>query len=313
MSNEVLNLSNVFKRSELAFEERAQFHKAVNFARECGFARQMLDNNNFLKSVAERNIDSLQHAILNVAAIGISLNPASKHAYLVPRSGRVILDVSYMGLCHLAQESGSIRFVQAELVFEKDIFQSNGVDQMPTFKSNPFGDRGNCVGAFCVAKTSDGDYLTETMNIDEIFLIRDNSESYKSYLKKGKNGSCVWVDFFGEMAKKTVIKRAAKMWPKSKRSVRLQNAIYEDDLANKVEFEETPEQPVKKDYTATRKLFEQIIELCKVLTDGMTAQEKILFAQKYCKIKTHMNELIKKSEEELQEIILELESMKSIK
>jgi recombination protein RecT len=37
-----------------------------------------------------------------VAAIGITLNPASKLAYLVPRDGMVCLDISYMGLLHRA-------------------------------------------------------------------------------------------------------------------------------------------------------------------------------------------------------------------
>lgn len=313
MSKEVLNLGNIFRVSELAFEEMAQTHKAVTFAQECGYAKQLIDANSFLRSVAERNIKSLQDAILNVASIGISLSPVTKHAYLVPRKGRVCLDVSYMGLCHLAQESGAIRYVQAELVFQKDTFQSNGVDQMPTFKSNPFGDRGDCVGAFCVAKTSDGDYLTETMSLDEILLIRDKSESYKNYINKNKSISCVWVDHFGEMAKKTVVKRASKMWPKSKRSVRLDKAIFEDNIANEIEFEEKPVEEERRDYTAIRKLNEQILALCQVVTADMTAQDKIKFAQDVLGVKKDFKELIKKTEEELQEIVLELESMKSTK
>ena len=55
---------------------------------------------------------SAQNASINVVAIGITLNPASKLAYLVSRDGMICLDTSYMGLHHLAQSAGSIKWGQ---------------------------------------------------------------------------------------------------------------------------------------------------------------------------------------------------------
>ena len=148
----------------------------------------------------------------NIAAIGISLNPAKKQAYLVPRKGGISLVISYMGLLDLAVQSGAIMWGQAEQVFAADKFVLNGFDKPPTHERNPFAtDRGALVGVYVVVKTRDGDYLTTTMTADEAFAIRDRSDAWK----QSKSGP--WKTDEGEMVKKTVIKRAAKTWPRSDR------------------------------------------------------------------------------------------------
>lgn len=192
--------------------------KTINFEREAGFAIQVLGSNDFAMKTAMGNRQSVFNAVVNVAAIGISLNPAKKQAYLVPRDGRICLDISYMGLLDLAIQSGSILWGQAELVHESDGFELNGFDKPPTHKRNPFAkDRGAIVGAYVVVKTRDGDYLTTTMPIDDIYDIRNRSSAWKS------GRSCPWKTDEGEMVKKTVIKRAYKLWPKTDR---LDNAVH---------------------------------------------------------------------------------------
>lgn len=188
----------------------------LNFKREASFALQLLGNNSFLLGIASENPASLENAISNLAAIGISLNPATKEAYLVPRSRAVCLDISAIGLMKLATDSGSISWAQSKIVFQKDTFEDNGSGQAPTHKFEAFGERGAIVGVYAVAKTSTGDYLTDTMSIKECHDIRDRSEAWKSF-KAGKTKSCPWSTDEGEMMKKTVIKRASKLWPKSER------------------------------------------------------------------------------------------------
>lgn len=186
--------------------------RSINFDRECEFALQALYNNDFAMKIALQNRASVTAAVVNIAAIGISLNPAKKQAYLVPRDGKICLDISYMGLMDLAIDSGSIRWGQAELVYEADSFALNGIDKEPTHSRNPFGrDRGAIVGAYVVVKTSDGDYLTDCMSREEIDGIMSRSQSVKS----GK--SSPWKTDWNEMAKKTVVKRAYKYWPKTER------------------------------------------------------------------------------------------------
>lgn len=191
--------------------------RSISFEREAGFAVQILSNKEYTLKVATDNRQSVIDAVTNIAAIGISLNPAKKQAYLVPRDGKICLDISYIGLLDLAISSGSIMWGQAELVHENDAFTLNGFDQPPTHQRNPFAkDRGEVVGAYVVVKTRDGDYLTTPMSTDEINAIRDRSEGWKAYVSK-KIKSTPWSSDWGEMAKKTVIKRAYKLWPKTDR------------------------------------------------------------------------------------------------
>lgn len=199
-----------------------QVDKSLNFEREAGFALQLLSRNDYTIKVAMGNRQSVTDAITNVAAIGISLNPATKQAYLVPRDGRICLDISYMGLMDLATASGSILWAQAEIVRATDTFALHGFDKPPTHAYSPFStDRGEIVGVYVVAKTADGEYLTCTMTIAEVHAIRARSTAWKSYLKDKK--SCPWVTDEGEMIRKTCVKRASKYWPVRDR---LESAIH---------------------------------------------------------------------------------------
>lgn len=191
--------------------ERVTVDRSINFDREAGFAVQILQGNSYLLGIAEKDRSSMIAAVTNVSAIGISLNPAKKQAYLVPRGGKVCLDISYMGLLDLAIASGSIQWGQAEVVCEEDTFSLRGFDKAPMHDFAPFSKtRGAVVGVYVVVKTASGDYLTDTMTIAEVLAIKARSET-------GKKDTGPWKTDFNEMAKKTVIKRAYKTWPKTDR------------------------------------------------------------------------------------------------
>lgn len=207
MSNDLIQF---VKQQEDMFLERVCDDK-VKFATESQFAIQAFQGNNFLADTARKNMASLQNAIINVASIGISLNPANKHAYLVPRDGKICLDISYMGLLHLAMSTGSIMWGQCKLVYANDQYQNQGLDKSPTHSYSAFGDRGNVIGGYCTVKTPEGDYLTEEMSIEDIHKIRNRSKGYQS----GK--STPWKTDELEMCRKTIVKRASKYWPKVER------------------------------------------------------------------------------------------------
>jgi recombination protein RecT len=196
--------------------------RSINFEREAGFAVQSILGNDYATSIALSNRQSVINAVTNVAAIGISLNPAKKQAYLVPRDKKICLDISYIGLMDLAMATGSVRWAQAALVHSNDSFVLNGFDKPPSHNFNPFSsDRGDVVGVYVVVKTADGEYLTATMSVDEVNSIRDRSSAWKAWMEKKK--SCPWVTDWGEMAKKTCVKRAYKFWPKTER---LEQAVH---------------------------------------------------------------------------------------
>lgn len=240
----------------------------MKFESEKGFAVQILKNNDYLMKVATNHPQSLQQALTNVAAIGLSLNPAEKQAYLIPRTvkvgdkyvAKVFLEPSYMGLIKLATDSGSIKWVQAFIVYSNDEFMFTGAGEKPIHRFNPFqpeASRGQFVGAYCIAKTADGDYLTNMMSAEQIFAIRDRSESWKAY-KEGKiKTGGPWQTDQNEQAKKTVIRQGFKTWPRSD-LLRLAHAV---DLSNENEgFEPIVTSPELSVCTnETKEYFDQMI------------------------------------------------------
>lgn len=214
------NVKQLVRMVEPDFNTLAKIHGAVNFEREASFALQILKGNDYLAGIAVSNQDSLKHAILNVAAIGLSLDPVHRLAYLLPRKKQICLDISYRGLVKLATDIGAIKWAVADVVCASDTFELRGFGKEPLHNCNPFAEnRGDVVGAYCVAKTHDGDFLTTTMSADEIKSVRERSESFKA------GGSSPWTTDRNEMIKKTVIRRAYKLWPMTDGRKRFDQAI----------------------------------------------------------------------------------------
>lgn len=197
---------------------RVSVDQSINFEREAGFAIQVLQNNDFALSLAMRNKQSVINAVTNIAAIGISLNPARKQAYLVPRDNKICLDISYMGLRDIAVASGSVLWAHAELVRENDAYSHGKLGEQPVHEFKRFGtdaERGAIIGVYVVAKIHCGDFLVTEMSLEEVHRARARSDSWKAHVEKGKKTP--WITDEGEMIKKTVIKRAYKGWPKTAR------------------------------------------------------------------------------------------------
>lgn len=269
-------MSNIVKIEDVVYSVEQRFDqvlsdKSVSFQREAEFALQILYSNDYLCGIGRTNPDSVRDAVTNLAAIGITLNPARKLAYLVPRKGRVCLDISYMGLVELAVSSGSVRWAKAEIVREADEFILNGIDKQPTHNFKPFStDRGAIVGVYCVAKTVDGDYLTDVMAIGEVYAVRDRSEAWKAWVSKNK--SCPWVTDEVEMIKKTIVKRASKMWPKTDR---LDEAVHylntDGDQGIDFQQERRDERPSREEWIGKAMLAPSVEEMTKISKAGAKA------------------------------------------
>lgn len=177
--------------------------KRVLWETEWAFAVQQITKSPKILLVAENNPVSVKSAILNVAAVGITLNPVCQYAYLVPRSGQICLDISYRGLIKKATDSGAIKWGKSILVHEKDKFKWKGICSLPLHDPDYFGERGKVIGGYCVAKLNDGSFMVEAMSLADI----------KKIQAKSPTSSGPWASWWEEMAKKSIIKRAAKTWP----------------------------------------------------------------------------------------------------
>ena len=147
---------------------------------------------------------SLFASCIKCAADG--LIPDGREAALVVFSGKIQYMPMFTGLQKRVRNSGEITSIQAHVIYENDEFAwrqgiESGVDHKPKFP----GDRGRAIGAYAIAKFKDGsDPQIEVMDIAQIERVRAVSRA-------AKNGP--WVQWWDEMARKTVFRRLSKWLP----------------------------------------------------------------------------------------------------
>jgi recombination protein RecT len=175
--------------------------------------------------------------VLNISNIKLSLNPAAKECYLIPRWNGMskmmecVLEPSYVGLVKLLTDAGSIKGMSCNLVYEGDTFSIDLATNVKPVVHSPSlskSKRGNVIGAYALATFSDNSRQVEWMDIEDINVIRERSETYKAFVD-GKIKSCTWVTDYGEMARKTVIKRIYKYLPRTEKMKIVDEAIKIDN------------------------------------------------------------------------------------
>tara|TARA_Y100000593_G_C4323318_1_gene345185 strand:- start:4808 stop:5680 length:873 start_codon:yes stop_codon:yes gene_type:complete len=215
-----------------------QLSDEQTFNKEVSFAVQIINNNSYLQDCEDT---SVMQSVYNTALIGLSLNPVSKQAYLVPRYVRgrgkiACLEPSYQGLVKLITDTGSAKQIYSHCVYEHDEFEielgfQTNLKHLPKFKSKTI------TGCYAVAVLADDTKTFEYMDIDDLYAIRDRSESYKAYAAK-KVSTCIWVDHEQEMCRKTVIRRLCKYLPKSDQWNKINEAINLDESDYSATFDQ---------------------------------------------------------------------------
>lgn len=149
-------------------------------------------------------------AVMTCAELGLAPSTLGT-AYLIPYENRknntveCQLIVGYRGLIELARRSGFITTIQAEVVREGDAFDLEYGTVGAVFKHVPKSKAdARIIGAWALARFKDEGHQFVYMTRDEIDAIRGRSRA-------GNNGP--WVSDFGEMAKKTVLRRLCKLLP----------------------------------------------------------------------------------------------------
>lgn len=301
-------VTDYISSAQVDFEAIAD--KEMNWLKEYNYAVQAMKKNDYMVTCARANPDSLKYAMINVAGVGLTLNPAQRLAYLVPRDNMICLDISYIGLLKLAVLDGGVLWGQAKAVRKNDLFQLRGFDKEPVHEYSPFDTiekRGDIIGYYCVIKTSDGSYLTNTMTHDECMKIRDRTQIWQ----KSKSGP--WKTDEEQMCLKTVIKRGSKLWPKGA-THRLEKAIHVLNEHEGIDFEEEVKEKKKlkvvseesnllnnvlgkKELAPPKPTDPEIIdsiaasiELCKKLCQNFTHEQKVEFMEKEMGIK-NFNEI----------------------
>ncbi len=205
------------------------------YQKEVSYACAILAKNSYLAGAIPHTI---QQAVLNVAQIGLSLDPVKKFAYLVPRWNKGLgaveccLEPSYQGLVKLWTDSGSGKNIAAQLIHEGDDVEIDMASERKVLSHKPHlltgREPGRILGVYSIATLADGTREIEVMTAKQVHEIRDRSESYKKYIEK-KVSSCIWVSDEGEMFRKTVVRRHFKYLPKSDAFDKVADAVKLDE------------------------------------------------------------------------------------
>lgn len=186
-------------------------------ARELSFAQQIWSGSD---QIQKADPNSILAAVVNVANIGLTLNPAAREAYMVPRWNskkqitEITLQPGYIGLIRLITDGGAVKSIIANIVYENDSFhyEPTGADPVRHVPQIVKAKRGEVVGCYAVATLADGRKQAEWMDREDIDAVRDTSDSYKN--EKTRPFS-PWEKHWEEMARKTVIRRLYKYLPRS--------------------------------------------------------------------------------------------------
>lgn len=149
---------------------------------------------------------SLFGAIVRLAQDG--LLPDGREAALVMFGNKVQAMPMIAGVLKKIRQSGEVAKISAQVVHENDHFVvSYGFDEDVTHNPPALNEpRGKPIGAYATAVLKDGSRLLEVMSLEEIEQVRNVSRA---------KGNGPWVTWWGEMARKTVMRRLSKRLPMS--------------------------------------------------------------------------------------------------
>jgi recombination protein RecT len=186
-------------------------------------AMTAIQNNPDLAVKADRR--SLFGACVRLAQDG--LLPDGREAAIVMFGDKAQAMPMIAGILRKIRQSGEVSRVSAQVVYENDEFVwhlgfDEDVTHNPPALDKP---RGKPIGAYATAVLKDGSRLLEVMSLEEIEKVRAVSRA---------KGNGPWVQWWGEMARKTVMRRLSKRLPMS------------TDIAGEFERDESlPEEPIE--------------------------------------------------------------------
>lgn len=168
------------------------------------------------------------------------------------------------GVLKKVRQSGEVSKVSAQVVYENDQFTvrygfDEDVEHSPPPLDKP---RGKAIGAYATAVLKDGSKLLEVMSLEEINKVRNVSRS------KDKGP---WVDWWEEMARKTVMRRLSKRLPMS---TDLEEQIFERDATMNAKADDAPELKVIDNHPAEPvRPMSRLDALEDAVTEEVTADE----------------------------------------
>lgn len=175
------------------------------------FTRMALSALNTTPKLKECTPISFLSALMNAAQLGLEPNTPLGQAYLIPYNNKGKLECSfqigYKGMLDLAYRNPQTQIIQAEEVYENDVFEYE-LGLNPKLIHKPaLKDRGEIKCFYGVFRLTNGGYGFKVMSKEDI------DSHAKEYSKAFSTGYSPWTSNYIGMAKKTVIKQLLKFAP----------------------------------------------------------------------------------------------------
>ena len=183
---------------------------------------------------------SVIKALMNMAIQGLS--PAKNQCYFIPYGNQLVMQRSYFGSISVVKRLSNVKDIQAQVVHKDDTFKiggENGVLVVKEFEPSFENLDKPIIGAFAWIEDINGNRTYTVMTKKDI----DTSWSHAK-TKKVQN------EFPEEMAKRTVINRAAKFYINSSSDNDLFVQAVNETTSNEYENDD------RKDVTPTKRSLE---------------------------------------------------------
>lgn len=259
MTNQVAQQQKSTKLTDLVLDRVKQMQNTQDLSLPKNYNASNALNAAFLElqKVQDRNHrpalevcshDSIVKSLLDMTLQGLS--PAKDQCYFIVYGNELQMQRSYFGTVAAVKRLDGVKKVRAEVVHEKDDFEIGANEDMelvvkrfvPKFENQD----NQIIGAFAMIKTDEG---TD-------FTVMTKKEIDQSWAQTRQKNNKVQQNFSQEMAKRTVLNRAAKMFINTSDDSDLLTGAINDTTSNEYDDERRDVTPAEDEKQSTDKLLE---------------------------------------------------------
>lgn len=259
MNNQVAQQQKPTKLTDLVLDRVKQMqdtqdlslpknYNASNALNAAFLELQKVQDRNHRPALEVCSHDSIVKSLLDMTLQGLS--PAKDQCYFIVYGNELQMQRSYFGTVAAVKRLDGVKKVKAEVVHEKDDFEIGANEDMelvvkrfvPKFENQDKP----IIGAFAMIKTDEG---TD-------FTVMTKKEINQSWAQTRQKNNKVQQNFSQEMAKRTVLNRAAKMFINTSDDSDLLTGAINDTTSNEYDDERRDVTPIEDEKQSTDELLE---------------------------------------------------------
>lgn len=259
MNNQVAQQQKPIKLTDLVLDRVKQMqdtqdlslpknYNASNALNAAFLELQKVQDRNHRPALEVCSHDSIVKSLLDMTLQGLS--PAKDQCYFIVYGNELQMQRSYFGTVAAVKRLDGVQKVRAEVVHQDDSFEIGSNEDMelvvkqftPSFENQDKP----IIGAFAMIKTDEG---TD-------FTVMTKKEIDQSWAQTRQKNNKVQQNFSQEMAKRTVLNRAAKMFINTSDDSDLLTGAINDTTSNEYDDERRDVTPVEDEKQSADELLE---------------------------------------------------------